>query len=345
MSNNSKIIACFEELISQTQLELNELKKEGDASAAKKMNFKIISYRKSITAFKQIGFEITSGSQLKDVKNIGKSTIEKVDEILTTGTCSAIKISEKDHIKMAVLKDLQRITGVGPAKAEKLYGENKYTLNDLLNMQNKSPNKLKTILTHHQLLGLKYLHDLEQRIPRSEIIQIEKFMRKYLARVDSGLKMIVCGSFRRKATSSGDIDVLIYHEDLPDMDSVEDNSYLQDILGYLKADRFLVDDLTIKGNTKYMGMCKIGSIVRRIDIRFIPSDCLGAALLYFTGSGDFNKNMRTYALKKGYTINEYGIWKSKGKKLMATKTEADIFGVLGLEYVEPWDRKSEYKFG
>ena len=58
-----------------------------------------------------------------------------------------------------------------------------------------------------------------------------------------------------------------------------------------------------------MGLCKFeDNPSRRIDIRLIPLDSYGAALLYFTGSGDFNKNMRTYALKKGYTINEYGIY-------------------------------------
>jgi len=93
-----------------------------------------------------------------------------------------------------------------------------------------------------------------------------------------------------------------------------------------------------------MGMCKLDKYVRRIDIRFIPKDCLGSALLYFTGSGDFNKNMRSYALKMGYTINEYGIHITKGKRRLNTKTEEDIFKVLGVEYVEPCDRKASYIF-
>ena len=98
-----------------------------------------------------------------------------------------------------------------------------------------------------------------------------------------------------------------------------------------------------------MGMCKYkNNPVRRIDIRYIPRTSVGAAKLYFTGSGDFNKNMRTYALKNGYTINEYGIYKlkadkSKGLK-MKTRTEKDIFDVLKIEYVEPQNRLPNYKF-
>ena len=72
-----------------------------------------------------------------------------------------------------------------------------------------------------------------------------------------------------------------------------------------------------------------------ILILCIKLSSLPAAQLYFTGSGDFNKNMRTFALKKGYTINEYGIYKltaskEKGEQVHVD-TEADIFKVLGLE--------------
>ena len=76
----------------------------------------------------------------------------------------------------------------------------------------------------------------------------------------------------------------------------------------------------------------------------IATSC--STVLY--SSGDFNKNMRTFALKKGYTINEYGIYKLTAKKEKGTQvkvdTEADIFKVLGLDYIEPKDRLSTVVF-
>ena len=67
----------------------------------------------------------------------------------------------------------------------------------------------------------------------------------------------------------------------------------------LKESEYLVEDLA-RGPKKYMGMCKYqDNPVRRIDIRFIPFTSVGAAKLYFTGSGEFNKNMRTFAIKSG----------------------------------------------
>ena len=98
-----------------------------------------------------------------------------------------------------------------------------------------------------------------------------------------------------------------------------------------------------------MGLCKYKSNpVRRIDIRFIPLDCYASSLLYFTGSGEFNKNMRTYAIKNGYTLNEYGLYKQikiNNKKVkIKTNSEEDIFKSLNLNYVEPQFRFPNHIF-
>ena len=147
---------------------------------------------------------------------------------------------------------------------------------------------------------------------------------------------------------------MLTHKDIIKSGDLEDQDYLCQLITILKKDKFIVDDLTYNGNTKYMGMCRFkDNPGRRIDIRLVPLESYGSALLYFTGSGDFNKNMRTYALTKDYTINEYGIFKLRkdsktGKKVkglkMKTMTEADIFKVLDLEYVEPEKRLPTYKF-
>jgi DNA polymerase beta len=90
---------------------------------------------------------------------------------------------------------------------------------------------------------------------------------------------------------------------------------------------FLIDHLTDYGRSKYMGFCivkqssgsvstasKKSIIARRIDIRFIPYNSYGAAILYFTGSKLFNTQMRTWAIGKGYSLNEYGLKKIKDEK-------------------------------
>ena len=83
-------------------------------------------------------------------------------------------------------------------------------------------------------------------------------------------------------------------------------------------------------------------------MRCIDRESFPCALLYFTGSGEFNKNMRSFANRKGYTINEYGVFKlkadgSKGKSIPMS-FEEDIFTLLGKEYIAPENRLATVKF-
>ena len=245
--------------------------------------------------------------------------------------------------------ELQKITGIGPTKAKKLLEQN-ITLDKLIKIDfskiSESDIPLIDAMTHHQQLGVKYYHDLEYKIPYSEIQQIETFLKKMLKEHLPDLNMIICGSYRRKKETSGDIDILLYHN----TETLEKKSnYLTLFLKLLISKKFITDHLTsIDNPTKYMGFCKLKKYNRRIDIRLIPRNMLSSAMLYFTGSGDFNKSMRTFALKKGFTINEYGIYKlkkdgTKGLKIR-TKDEKDIFKVLKVDYVEPEDRVPDYVF-
>ena len=100
--------------------------------------------------------------------------------------------------------------------------------------------------------------------------------------------------------------------------NTEDEEFFLKMMKTLISTNFLKDHLTDpeKVTTKYMGFCRLPrkKVCRRIDMRCIKYSSLPAALLYFTGSGEFNKNMRTFALKKGFTINEYGIYKLTSSK-------------------------------
>ena len=315
--------------------------------------FKIISYKKTITIINNLDFEITSSSQLKDIKGIGKSTIDKINEILETGTLQILaNIDTESQSLNKELYELQKITGIGAVKAKKLL-DNNITLSNLININFKKPTKkdkeLLSNLTHHQILGVKYFNDLEHKIPYKEISSIEKYLKNLLRNYNDKLNMVICGSYRREKPSSGDIDILIYHEELTTEKELKKLNFLTEFIELLISNNFITDNLTSPDNpTKYMGFCKFSELNRRIDIRLIPKTSLGSAMLYFTGSGEFNKAMRTYALTKNYTINEYGIYKlddSKNKKFkIITQSEKDIFNVLKLKYVAPKDRLPSYKF-
>ena len=76
----------------------------------------------------------------------------------------------------------------------------------------------------------------------------------------------------------------------------------------------------------------------RIDIEFLPEKEFSFGLLYFTGSKDFNREIRWYAKKNGYLLNQHGIKNVVTGEYINAKTEEDIFDILDLQYVDPKKR-------
>jgi len=223
-------------------------------------------------------------------------------------------------------------------------------------------------LNSHQLLGVKWFHDMSQKIPRQEVQCAERILKAAAKHMNAELQVTLCGSYRRGRPKSGDIDCLITHPGIATMTELE--SYPVNILAkfveLLTNLDFLIDHLTDYGRSKYMGFCiikqptgtgtstsiKKSYIARRIDIRFIPYNSYGAAILYFTGSKLFNTQMRTWAIGKGFSLNEYGLKKitnanaiantkdekNKEEILLPCKTEEEVFRILDYPYKTPEQR-------
>lgn len=317
--------------------------------------FKVRAYLKVVKILKEVNFEVKSGEDLRDLPGVGEKTISKVDEIIKSGKLKRLEGFNIPKEKNNEEKLLQGVTGIGPVKARKLL-ESKLTLSKIRELYKTNPTSLEDELTHHQLLGVKYYEDLEHRIPYNEITLIDQYLQKIVDLINTtclkngSFKHQICGSYRRESKDSGDIDVLFYNNNKNS--TVKDADFFRAIMKTLIKNKFLKDHLTDPNTvtTKYMGFCRLPrkKWCRRIDMRCIERKSLPTAQLYFTGSGEFNKNMRFFALKKGYTINEYGVYKLTDKKQkgeeVPVSTETDIFKLLGMDYIEPKNRLSIVKF-
>ncbi len=281
-------------------------------------SFKVNSFKKTINLIKEIDYEINSAEQLKNIKGIGKGTIDRINEILKNGNLQENKNVEKKQKNISDFNKLQTITGIGPVKAKQLI-DKKISFNDLIQ---KPSDSMLNELTHHQLIGVKYYHDLLKRIDSKIIYDIEQYLKKF------DFKFNICGSYRRKKENSGDIDILI----------LEEKKTLKDIVKILTEDKFIIDNLTDDGKTKYMGICKTPkSHAMRIDIRLIPKQSYPFALLYFTGSKKTNTYMRNIAIKAGYKLSEYGLFDKKNT-LIPLESESAIFEFLHIPYLSPEKR-------
>lgn len=270
--------------------------------------------------------ELISGQETKEKigRGIGDSTVEVIDEFLSTGTSTRlISLQEKNAIRIETLKLFMSLHGVGPVTANKFYDAGFRTLDELWYKAN---------LTSAQKLSIYYREHLKLRIPRDEMVWVDK----YLHLTFPGMQIIIAGSYRREEPDSGDIDVLI--KQLPGTD-------LSHIVSRLKEEKMLVGDLA-QGSSKYLGLLQVPTRpVRRIDLLIISPESWGSALLYFTGSQRFNILMRQRAKDLNLRLNEYGlsylVRNAEGVEVsekIRTETEEDVFRILRLKYLEPKDR-------
>jgi DNA polymerase/3'-5' exonuclease PolX len=137
--------------------------------------------------------------------------------------------------------------------------------------------------------------------------------------------------------TSGDIDVLIKSPGL----SINPKtiSMFYSYIDELKDIGYITDILSL-GTNKCLAICKITDKFRRIDFELTCSEEYYYTLLYFTGSKQFNVAMRSYALKKGWSLNQKGLERinAVGPAPKNIKSEEDIFKFLGLKYIKPENR-------
>ncbi|KAF7406255.1 hypothetical protein HZH68_005624 [Vespula germanica] len=300
--------------------------------------YKYNAYRKAAGSLSTLTDRVKSGEEAKKLPGIGEKIAKKIDEFLKTGKLRKLEEINKNDNNIAI-NLLTRVSGIGPAKAKELVEDGIKNLNDLKKHQDK--------LSHHQRLGLKYFDDFEKKIPRTEITEIEQMLKKYIYELNKEYIITVCGSYRRGKEASGDIDVLITHPNYisEEKESKKKNDLLKNIVEYLEKKQLITDTMSL-GSTKFMGVCRIpndkSKLFRRLDIRLVPYDQYYCAILHYTGSDLFNKNIRAHALEKKYTLNEYTLKRltTEGVPGEAEKItcEEDIFKILGLPYKEPKNR-------
>ncbi len=327
---NSKIIDEFERLIKQIKFDIDNAK---DKKEELIHSFRLSSISKVLKLIKSYPNKIKSSDDLKGIKGIGKNSLNRIDEIIKTGKLSEIKQEQIDQTYLNYLENLEEVFGIGRKTALELY--KKYNVKSVKDLKKLHKNGI-IQLPDNVLKGLKYYGKFKENIPRDEIDEINKYLQKKVKKVDDKMELLICGSYRRLKPTSNDIDILITHPKVKNEVS-DKKHYLEDFIDELIKDKFIVDSLTEKTvKTKYMGLCKYNkNPMRRIDIRFISYESYPFAVLYFTGSKDFNKMMRQVAIDMDYTLNEYGLYDNKKHKHLKAKTEEDIFKLLNLEYVLP----------
>jgi DNA polymerase/3'-5' exonuclease PolX len=331
---NKIIIEEFEKLVKLIEMENNIIT---DKEIYNKNIYRISSFKKNIKKIKMFKKDITDINILKNIKGFGKGTLNRIQEILENGFLKEnIEMEKKynnNEILNNLINELKQVINIGNKTA--LYLIKKYKINSVSELIDKVQNN-QIIVNDKIKLGLQYYGKYNTSIQHSIISDIDNNLFNLFR--NNNLHIFICGSYRRGLSFSSDIDILLSHSNIIKLKHLPNNIILFDFITNLKNKNFIIDDITSDNViSKYMGFCKWNNIIYRIDIRLVPQISLYSALVFFTGSKNFNTFIRKKAKLLGYKLNEYGLY-NNNNKLIKIKSESDLFKKLNIDYLEPNER-------
>ncbi len=282
--------------------------------------FRVRAYRRAAREIeglpKAVASLLKSGRDLSELPGIGKDLAGKIADIVKTGHFGLLDTLKKKL--PGELGDMAALPGLGPKRIKLLYDKLKVrTLNDL--RRAIKTGRLRELRGFGPLIEEKLLGALEKPQPakrfklsvaEAEAEALVGFLR------DSG-RVVVAGSYRRRRDTVGDLDVLVTAKN-----------------GAAVGNRLVeyenVAQVVAHGPTRTTVMLRSGL---QVDVRAVPEESYGAALLYFTGSKAHNIALRGLANQHGWKLNEYGLF--SGKRRIAGTTEEDVYEKLGLAFIPP----------
>ncbi len=287
--------------------------------------FRVRAYRNAARTLETLSQPIDSlledeNARLEDLPGIGKDLAGKIKELHETGELGFL--NELREQVPATLVEVMRIPGLGPKRARQLWESLEITSVDDLEEAARGgaledlPGFGKTL----QARVLKGIEELKARAGRFKLSDADIYVRPllaYLKATDGVIDLEVAGSYRRRCETVGDIDILATtRKSSPIMDRFVEYRDVREVLA--------------KGPTRSSIRLRSGL---QVDLRVVPRESYGAAMVYFTGSKAHNIVIRGISRERGLKINEYGVF--KGSRLVCGKTEKEVYAAIDLPWIPP----------
>lgn len=325
--------------------------------------FRAISNERASRAIEGLSTDVAAldRSALLEIDGIGPKIADKIVEFCTTG-----RMTELDELQSQVPKGvlaLLDIPGLGPKTAAVLWKQGgvesvaqlKNAIEDgsLLNlprMGEKSIQKLKE--------SIAIAEEGQKRLPLGVATAVAEDFVQAMSKVRGVVDVAFAGSLRRGKETIGDIDILVCVSKPSDAERVAEHfralprvkhvitagTNKSSVRAAIRADNGRVSNGSSELRSKGGQIEEVSGPSVQVDLRVLPIESWGAALMYFTGSKEHNIRLRERALKQGRTLNDYGLFpeddqdtppQTRGVKPVASRTETDIYKALGLPFIPP----------
>ncbi len=287
--------------------------------------FKTRAYRMAAQTIEMLDEDIetvTKEGRLRSISGVGEALAKKIQEIVETERLDYLEKLKKE-VPEGLLGFLE-ISGLGPKKISALYRNlNITTIEELrkacVDGKLRSLDGFGEITERNIIRGITLKEKTSGRVLLNLAYIDGNSYLEYLKKFDKIDKVSLAGSLRRMKETIGDVDILAssdYADEVMDY-----------FVGYDNVQRVL-----LKGSTKTSVLLNDNL---QVDLRVVKKESYGAALQYFTGSKEHNVKMRGIAIKKGFKLNEYGLFNKETDKYIVGRDEKEVYNKLGLSYVEP----------
>jgi DNA polymerase (family 10) len=268
---------------------------------------------------------------LEAIDGIGKSSAQKIVEFAAQGT-----VTELEKLRASVpdgLREVMKVPGLGPKTVRRLWQE----------AEIESIQDLEAAIDDGRLealprMGRKTIDNIRESIDFMKTagdrrrlgtaMPIAERLVAAMQAIPGVRKVAYAGSLRRGQETIGDLDLLV-----TTTDPKAANEAFRTQSGVTK--------ILVAGETKSSVRLEDGI---QVDLRVVPEEVWGAALMYFTGSKDHNVALRERAIGRGLRLNEYGLFpddgedgppQQRGVTAIASATETEIYEALDLPWIPP----------
>ncbi len=298
--------------------------------------FKVRAYRRAAQTIDGLSEDVADRAAqgtLEEIPGIGRDLALKIGEFLAGGT-----IAELEELRATVppvLVRMIRIPGLGPKNALRLHRELALTRLEELEQACRQDRvaALKGFGAKSQqnlLEGIDFLKRASERRPLGEVMPVAEAILAALEAVPGVERVSPAGSLRRMKETVKDIDLVAAAADPgPVMAAFTGHPLAARVLahGTTRSSIRTADDL-------------------QVDLRVVPPEVFGAALMHFTGSREHNIRLRERAVPAGLKINEYGVFDVSGLseeevkdpragRRLGSESEQACFEALGLPWIPP----------
>ncbi|MBI2145550.1 DNA polymerase/3'-5' exonuclease PolX, partial [Candidatus Woesearchaeota archaeon] len=299
------------------------------------VQFKPAAYRKAARSVETLSGDVEELygkggiDALMELPGVGESIAGKIVEFLRKG-----KLKYYDDLKRQFpghISELMNIPGLGPKKIKVLNEKLKISTVDELEAAAKA-HKISKVRGFGEKSEGELLRNIStfrlgrQRMLLGYALPVALEIESRLKALNGVIQASLAGSLRRRKETIGDIDLLV---------SCRGSAAARGIMRFFTA-MPEVSRALAKGETKSSILLKTGL---QVDLRVVEDDIFGAALQYFTGSKEHNVAVRGLAIRKGLKLSEYGVFRKGGRRI-AGKTEEEVYGAIGLPYIEPEIREN-----